>query len=165
MPYRGKSTMPYRGKSTNTSSRRTVAWAVVIGAALTLIAGYLLQGPSRHKVAVALRNADMRLAAETGPLSYGILRLLPDLFPTLESYEEEIERLQEITGDSPREIGRVTLKYHEHVHMSCSAFLQNLCTQLSWNGRRKEPMWDSYEEAAKDFVDSNSAGWKYPPRP
>ncbi len=151
---------------TREQGRMGYLWVVVV-VVLALIGGYILKGPSSSKVAATLRAADMKSAVARKDVPSIVVRLVPELFLDVAWYKERIERLQEITGDSPREIGRVTLKYSEQAHMPCSGFLSILCTQLRLDRRGDEPRWHSYEEAAEAYVAFHAAnpGWIYPPRP
>jgi len=69
----------------------------------------------------------------------------------ISDYKDRIERLEELTGSTPAEIGEVTLKYHSQLTgdnaMSCFQFMSAIITFTGSAGPSED-----YEEAAKAFV-------------
>ena len=79
-------------------------------------------------------------------------------FKDISDYKDRIERLEELTGSTPAEIGEATLKYNSQLTgetaMSCFQFITAVIvfTHSTAPAGKKYHEWEDYEEAANAFV-------------
>ncbi len=126
-----------------------VTWPMVL---IILVLGgglvWIFSVVSRYSAADAAKEL---FAADKGkPNPYG---------KDVSDYRQRVERLQELTGSSPEEIQKVTVRLHQQLtgqnQMSCFQFMSAIITftRSSAPPGKDYREWSDYEEAAQAFVD------------